>query len=39
MTNGADQKPGKDAVERLKVLRTDLEARKKELDRIIGPAM
>jgi len=39
MTNGADQKPGKDAVDRLKVLRTDLEARKKELDRIIGPAM
>ena len=39
MTNGADQKPGKDAVDRLQVLRTDLEARKKELDRIIGPAM
>ena len=39
MTNGADQKPGRDAVERLKVLRTDLEARKKELDKIIGPAM
>ncbi|HEX7546615.1 MAG TPA: hypothetical protein VF368_07790, partial [Gemmatimonadaceae bacterium] len=39
MTNGADQKPGKDAVDRLKVLRTDLDAKKKELDKIVGPAM
>ena len=39
MTNGADQKPGKDAVERLQVLRKELEERKKELDRILGPAM
>jgi photosystem II stability/assembly factor-like uncharacterized protein len=39
MTNGADQKPGRDAVERLKVLKKALDDRKKELDKIIGPAM
>ena len=31
---GADQRPGKDAVERLKVMRKELDDRKKELDRI-----
>ena len=39
MTNSADQKPGRDAVERLQVLRKELDERKKELDRILGPAM
>jgi hypothetical protein len=39
MTNGADQRPGKDAVDRLRVLRKDLDDRKKELDKILGPAM
>jgi hypothetical protein len=39
MTNGVDQKPGKDAVDRLKVLRVALDAKKKELDKILGPAM
>jgi photosystem II stability/assembly factor-like uncharacterized protein len=39
MTNGADEKPGKDAVDRLKVLRKNLDDRKKELDKILGPAM
>ena len=39
MTNTADQKIGKDAIERHAVLKTQLEARKKELDRILGPAM
>jgi hypothetical protein len=39
MTNGADQKPGKDAVDRLRVLRKQLDDRKKELDKILGPSM
>jgi photosystem II stability/assembly factor-like uncharacterized protein len=39
MTNGADQRPGKDAVDRLRVLRTRLDEKKKELDKILGPAM
>jgi hypothetical protein len=39
MTNGADQRPGKDAIDRLKVLRKDLDDRKKELDKLVGPAM
>ncbi|MGH7656370.1 MAG: WD40/YVTN/BNR-like repeat-containing protein [Gemmatimonadaceae bacterium] len=39
MTNGADEKPGKDAVDRLRVLKTQLADRKKELDKILGPAM
>jgi hypothetical protein len=39
MTNGADQLPGKDAVDRLKVLTKQLADRKKDLDRILGPAM
>jgi photosystem II stability/assembly factor-like uncharacterized protein len=39
MTNGADQRPGKDAIDRLKVLRKDLDERKKELDKLVGPAM
>ncbi len=39
MTNGVDQKPGKDAVDRLKVLKKNLDDRKKELDKILGPAM
>ena len=39
MTNGADQKPGRDAVERLQVLKKALDDRKKELDKILGPAM
>ena len=34
MTNGADQKPGRDAIERLRVLRKELDDRKKELDKI-----
>jgi len=39
MTNGADQRPGKDAVDRLRVLRKSLDDKKKELDKILGPAM
>jgi len=39
MTNSADQKPGKDAIDRLKVLKVALDAKKKELEKIIGPAM
>ncbi len=39
MTNGADQKPGKDAVDRFRVLRKELDDRKKELDKILGPSM
>jgi photosystem II stability/assembly factor-like uncharacterized protein len=39
MTNSADQKPGRDAIERLQVLRKELDERKKALDRILGPAM
>jgi hypothetical protein len=39
MTNSADQKVGKDAIERFQVLRKALDDRKKELDRILGPAM
>ncbi len=39
MTNGADEKPGKDAMDRLKVLKKSLDDRKKELDKILGPAM
>jgi hypothetical protein len=39
MTNGADQKVGNDAIERLHVLRKQLDDRKKELDKILGPAM
>src|SRR5262249_42132304 len=39
MTNGVDQRPGKDAVDRLQVLKKELDDRKKELDKIIGPAM
>ncbi|HVT37516.1 MAG TPA: hypothetical protein VHE78_00600 [Gemmatimonadaceae bacterium] len=39
MTNGADQKPGRDAIERMHVLRKELDERKKALDRILGPAM
>jgi hypothetical protein len=39
MTNGADQKVGKDAIERFQVLRKQLDERKKELEKILGPAM
>lgn len=39
MTNSADQKPGKDAIDRLQLLRKELDDRKKELDKILGPAM
>ncbi len=39
MTNSADQKVGQDAIERLQVLRKALDDRKRELDRILGPAM
>jgi photosystem II stability/assembly factor-like uncharacterized protein len=39
MTNGADQKVGKDAIERFQVLRKQLDDRKKELEKILGPAM
>ena len=37
MTNSADQKPGRDAVERLGVLRKELDARVAELNAILGP--
>ena len=36
MTNSADQKPGRDAVERLGVLRKELDARVAELNAILG---
>ncbi len=39
MTNSADQKPGHDAIERLKAMRIALDAKKKELDKVLGPAM
>lgn len=39
MTASADQKPGKDAVSRMQVLKNELDDRKKELDKILGPAM
>ena len=39
MTSQADQRPGKDAVARFQVLRRELDERKKELDRVLGPAM
>jgi len=38
MTNSADQKVGNDAVERYQALRKELDQRKAELDRILGPA-
>jgi len=37
MTSGADQKVGRDAIERYGVLRKELDAVKAELDRAIGP--
>ena len=37
--NSVDQKVGKDAIERLQVLKKELDQRKKELDAILGPAM
>lgn len=39
VTNTADQKPGRDVIDRAVVLRKELEQRKKELDAILGPAM
>ncbi len=38
MTTRADQKVGRDAIERHLVLRKELDAAKAELDRVIGPA-
>jgi hypothetical protein len=38
LTNGADQKPGRDAVERYEVLRKELDARMAELNKLLGPA-
>ena len=37
MTNGADQKVGRDAIERYQQLRKDLDERRRELDRVLGP--
>ena len=39
MTAGADQKIGRDAIERYAVLKKELDAIKAELDRILGPVM
>ena len=39
MTNLADQRPGRDAIARLLLLRKQLDARKAELDTIVGPSM
>jgi hypothetical protein len=38
MTNGADQKVGRDAMERYEVLRKELDAVLAEVDRVLGPA-
>jgi hypothetical protein len=37
MTSGADQKVGRDAIQRYEVLRKELDAIKAELDRVLGP--
>jgi photosystem II stability/assembly factor-like uncharacterized protein len=37
MTSGADQKIGRDAIQRYEVLRKELDAIKAELDRVLGP--
>jgi photosystem II stability/assembly factor-like uncharacterized protein len=37
MTTSADQKPGRDAAERYEELRKELEQRKAEVDRLLGP--
>ncbi len=37
MTNGADEKPGRDATERYQELRKELDQRKGELDKLLGP--
>jgi hypothetical protein len=37
MTNGADQKVGHDAVDRYQELRKELDQRKAELDKLLGP--
>ena len=37
MTNGVDQKIGRDAISRYEVLKKELEAIKVELDRVLGP--
>ena len=39
MTAGADQKIGRDAIERYAVLKKELDSIKAELDRILGPVM
>lgn len=39
MTTRVDQKIGRDALERYRVLRTELDGIKRELDRILGPAV
>ncbi len=36
LTNGADQKIGRDAVERYEILRNELDARQAELDKLLG---
>jgi len=38
MTNGADQKIGRDAIARYEVLRQEFETLRAELDRVLGPA-
>ena len=38
MTNTADQKIGRDAIERYRELREELDARKAEADKLLGPA-
>jgi hypothetical protein len=35
-TNSADQKPGKDAIQRAGILRKELDVIVKELDRLLG---
>jgi hypothetical protein len=38
MTNSADEKPGHDAIERYQELRKELDQRKSEADKLLGPA-
>ena len=37
LTNGADQKPGRDALERYEILRKELDARIVEANKLLGP--
>jgi hypothetical protein len=39
MTSGADQKVGRDAIQRYQVLRTELDAIKAELEGVLGPGI